>query len=910
MAWIALAGVIVFALLQMAVGDLNTPAAPRGIVSFELAGDVGAARAILASWGAAKQRAAAIGLVFDFGFLISYATLLWCLCQWAATVLQPRSPLAAQAGRLLAWGQIVAGVCDALENVSLLVELSGRVSPPWPQAARFFAVAKFVLVILAACYILVAIRCLPGSDEVLSIAGTIRFSIGVSLVAPLLLFVGQSQEALRVLGEDAQAERWKVAVFFAAALALALMSWYWARVLLYLFQPGMPAAQAGPGWAARNLPRLCAAVPLALFALALWVASRAMAPEDNPTGPATLRTPSFLDLRLMAGGMSLLAILVVVLLYLRRKLLLPRRPLGPRRVLAPRVRDLDRSTLTALVVTAAPGLLLFLLFVCLGTERSQWASNLGPIAILFIGLGLWIPMGSILVYLSERARVPFLTLLVIAAVAFSAFDLNDNHAVRHIRAQEAQPPPGVGDSFTRWLNQRKDLGEYVHERAPGSAYPVFLVAAEGGGLRAAYQSAHVLAVIQDADPAFAQHTFAISGVSGGSLGAAVFAGLASRYTSNTLQHTPPLPLPRRKGHTLNWVEVTDAVLRRDMLSPPLASLLLPDLAQRFLPWAIDRFDRGRALEGAFEKAWAEGTRGDGDAHGGDEFARPFYFLNQDFANRCVPALFLNTTRVETGDRMVISTLYPSDPGFSGLQSLAEIDPGMSLNLSAAVGLSARFPVITPSGFLPICEPIRQTRPVPTLAKYRYVDGGYFENSGITTLTEILTALRPDQSIPGRPRWYPILIRIGFSGQAERPTAPYPPVPGPCPTRPRRSDGFDEALTPLKTLYNTRDARGATADEHLKTQVRLLQEAGRRIERIEFDFRERQVPLALGWLLSNKARLDMRNQVGAPLRIVPGSSVNLAAAGNPGQFGLVLDGLARKLPMVPPVPAQRRGPLSP
>src|SRR5262249_48145433 len=154
------------------------------------------------------------------------------------------------------------------------------------------------------------------------------------------------------------------------------------------------------------------------------------------------------------------------------------------------------------------------------------------------------------------------------AIAFSAFDLNDNHEVRHTRILGAGLPPAVGDSFTRWLNQRKDLHEYVNARFPGSAYPVFLVAAEGGGLRAAYQAAHVLAAIQDANRAFAQHPFAIRAVSGGSLGAAVFAGLASRYPSNPFGHTPPLPLPRRDGHSLNWTEVTEAVLRRDMLSPP------------------------------------------------------------------------------------------------------------------------------------------------------------------------------------------------------------------------------------------------------------------------------------------------------------------------------------------------------
>ena len=56
-------------------------------------------------------------------------------------------------------------------------------------------------------------------------------------------------------------------------------------------------------------------------------------------------------------------------------------------------------------------------------------------------------------------------------------------------------------------------------------HPLFIVATEGGGIRAAYWTATVLGTIQDADSSFADHVLAISGVSGGSLGAAVFDGL-------------------------------------------------------------------------------------------------------------------------------------------------------------------------------------------------------------------------------------------------------------------------------------------------------------------------------------------------------------------------------------------------
>ncbi len=64
---------------------------------------------------------------------------------------------------------------------------------------------------------------------------------------------------------------------------------------------------------------------------------------------------------------------------------------------------------------------------------------------------------------------------------------------------------------------------------PGTAgtgkYPVFIIAAEGGGIYAASAAATMLAILQDAVPEFSEHVFAISGVSGGAIGAAIFRAL-------------------------------------------------------------------------------------------------------------------------------------------------------------------------------------------------------------------------------------------------------------------------------------------------------------------------------------------------------------------------------------------------
>src|SRR5262249_53572571 len=75
----------------------------------------------------------------------------------------------------------------------------------------------------------------------------------------------------------------------------------------------------------------------------------------------------------------------------------------------------------------------------------------------------------------------------------------------------------AADEFKNWLEKRPDKENYRD-----SAYPVYVVSAQGGGMYAAYQTAIFLARLQDLCPSFRHHLFAISSVSGGSVGSATF----------------------------------------------------------------------------------------------------------------------------------------------------------------------------------------------------------------------------------------------------------------------------------------------------------------------------------------------------------------------------------------------------
>ena len=55
-------------------------------------------------------------------------------------------------GLALAWGQWLAALLDALENVALLRMLRGPETHPWPRVARWSAIPKFALVAAGALY--------------------------------------------------------------------------------------------------------------------------------------------------------------------------------------------------------------------------------------------------------------------------------------------------------------------------------------------------------------------------------------------------------------------------------------------------------------------------------------------------------------------------------------------------------------------------------------------------------------------------------------------------------------------------------------------------------------------------------------------------------------------------------------
>lgn len=564
----------------------------------------------------------------------------------------------------------------------------------------------------------------------------------------------------------------------------------------------------------------------------------------------------------------------------------------------------------------AIGLIIFVMFSNLhDVQIPQW---IGPVGIMLLWGATVVASLFLLSYLGHMTRIPFLSILILAVLAFAGFDINDNHQIRTIarKSDMAAATPQTLD-LIKWIGSRPDKAMYAH-------YPVFLVATEGGGIRAAYFTANVLAALQERCPGFAQHTIAISGVSGGSLGASVFAALSADDAKSAMAD-PACRLDGVRPGAL--VKRARGVLSADLLSPLLGAMLFPDALQRMIPVPVRAFDRSRALEYAVEDAWRSNAPGcTGDAC--NRLGLPAGNLYMGDGAHVVPNLFLNTTEAGSGDIISIASAQIGDEGTpyrnraqiddrnldcvenggisngncvkprkANLTLALLLDPSSTIPLSTATFMSARFPYLTPAATVP-----------ETGGKH--VDGGYFENSGTFLLSELVQnlvgqqlCLRPGSNCPGVDASSPdaeiarnaVFVVVVIQSE---PCTRYLPGDTCEEDKPGKDDSFSELMSPVRALLSTRDQRAAYSIADLGSMSALVEQMqgdGTPDDGISCDhtvcavtlefLNRRNTEIPLTWLLSAGARRQMDVAVSdmerADVRFAPppSSMTNVFAPGD-------------------------------
>lgn len=149
---------LVLMVLMNAVGaPLKNEAAPSGIISYELAGSMQNAQAIIASWDEPARLHASFSLGLDFLFLVVYSSAIGMGCLLAGKSLSRRNwPLVAL-GVPLAWGLWLAAFADAVENIALTLILFGNPAEWLAPLAWWSAIIKFALIFVGLVYALLGL---------------------------------------------------------------------------------------------------------------------------------------------------------------------------------------------------------------------------------------------------------------------------------------------------------------------------------------------------------------------------------------------------------------------------------------------------------------------------------------------------------------------------------------------------------------------------------------------------------------------------------------------------------------------------------------------------------------------------------------------------------------------------------
>lgn len=683
-----------------------------------------------------------------------------------------------------------------------------------------------------------------------------RFGV-IALLAGAIVFcfVDQGQDVLVAVVEATAKGRVRpVAGFYGGMLLWAFNCWYWSRVQLYFSFDGEPhcwTPKSGrmPDPLRRQIkfvPRLLGVGPFAAMALALWNVRDAVG-----------QYVAFVVV--LVGTIALGVAFFALLVYRRTLFTAAARRIGSggaggsvRRMIKSAFdvetelrTDFGRGDLLSKV-----GLVLLLLGA-LSTAFFVWSwlapASVGKwigLAFLFLfGIGAWLPLGNLLVFFGRRFRLPIMTIVFALAALFSFWV--DNHAIRTL-------PTPAGEAVDPRVASRPDISALLNDwqgRRSGcptpmaSPRPLLIVATAGGGARAAYWTMTALGTMHADSSEFDSNLLAISGVSGGSLGAAVYRAMLEEEAAGN-------PTLCEHDARVRLKTAGQQVLREDLLTPAVAGVLFPDLAQRFLPVAFLP-DRAAALELGWERIWRENI-------GTERFAESFLGLWR--LNEPAPALFLNGTVVETGQRAITSNVLTVGPPFENV-----IDPlllgGLDLPLSTAANMSARFPYVEPAGTLRFdCARLdaddrlltqldkglkgrcKQAGATATIDWGHIVDGGYFENFGALTAEEILRA-----SIDNPQTVRPIIIQI-----TSDPELAIPGITAPMATTRAEPGMFvGEIKRPILTFLNTRPARGANSMLSLK---RVVEKAGGVFLYFKMCPREKEddpIP-PLGWVLSERA----------------------------------------------------------
>ncbi|MFL5286125.1 MAG: hypothetical protein ACJ8AW_35390 [Rhodopila sp.] len=650
-----------------------------------------------------------------------------------------------------------------------------------------------------------------------SMLRTIRAAVVVALLGESALAVPEQTRDMLAFLQDGGI--WPPLSFQLTLLLLGVSAWFWSRAALaarFGIDDRQRQGSANPGfdWTAYTwLPRIVLGMTFAAGVAIAWRSGGSW---------------------WTIGGVVGFGIVTVLLATFRVKLLAIFRPQSPAAGPPPAPRSRFRfwwhggwkARLAALLERAPGGMIPALVLLGLG--------------LVLLALGMLEAFTSILRLPNLLAAVfpgPTCVLLLLAlsigplvATTFVADGLTWHWRFGSSRVGFRRPPlltvlalyvfvlvPMISHVHTVRITdtapQRLSLPDLFHQwteacaAGTGPVQPV-IVAVSGGATRAGLWGAAVLDKVLAAQGEGGPALFAVSSVSGGSLGMAGAMTLLSQEAKPC--RATGLAALRPGGDV--------APLAGDALGPLLGGWLVTDIPRAFAQpaaWAVRSLtghrpnggDSAEAIEHAFENLWQKvRAKHAPKAPGWDApFLSLFYRPGTTEYHGGMPLWVANGTDATTGNRVLTTPFAPlpgdikhdagPSPGwpFRGardLQGLMRSD----VPISTAINNTARFPYLEPFGEM---LPADGKETAGSL-----VDGGYFENEGLQTALELAEWLTR-QGADGR-AVQPIIVQATGDGEPKVSTKDIM-------TCARASDAPDigsqapalQILAPLVGLYHVR-----------------------------------------------------------------------------------------------------------
>lgn len=301
----------------------------------------------------------------------------------------------------------------------------------------------------------------------------------------------------------------------------------------------------------------------------------------------------------------------------------------------------------------------------------------------------------------SNKRLKFLTILGLYFIFWWSVSATENHYhdVDYTAHTEAQP------DFSDTIMSFAQYTEQFLANRPDTTQPIIMVAADGGGLRAAYWTLLVMNKLDSlTGSSFSNQVFLCTGISGGGIGLGMYTH--HRATDKDLAER---------------MQLTERIAATNFLSGDLSGIFGKELLTYMLP-SVFNFSFLEDRAEAMARHYFE-LQGVADY---EAFKKASFHKLWATKKDSLPLLVVNTARTEDGSRGVVHPLDYKIDTLGGYVDLSSNFNGALISYPDAVFLTNRFPFFSPAGRIE--------------GKGHFVDGGYLENSGLSTIFYYLNKL--------------------------------------------------------------------------------------------------------------------------------------------------------------------------